>query len=1499
MGSIDSFRVRKELKIGAKTYVIFSLERLEKSLNCNLNRLPRSLKILLENLLRLEDGYIVNKDDIEKLVQWDPNTSYVDEIAFMPSRVLLQDFTGIPCLVDLATMRDAMAKLKADPQKINPLIPVDLVIDHSIQVDEYGSKSALEKNIALEYERNKERYSFLKWGQNAFSNFRVIPPGKGIIHQVNLEYLARVVFCSDDSGQNAVAYPDTVIGTDSHTTMINGLGILGWGVGGIEAEAAMLGQPISMVIPQVVGFKLTGELRPGVTATDLVLTITQILRKKGVVGKFVEFYGPGVASLTVSDRATIANMAPEYGATVGFFPADSATIDYLRLTGRNNEHIELIQAYLKEQNLLVNYSDTSESNEPEFSTKIELDLSTVDACIAGPKRPQDRIPLRNTKSTFRSGLIDTLRNRGMSLDMGTVADWIYYSKETAKPESLKGISVKINNSEYMLDHGCVAIASITSCTNTSNPSALIAAGLLAKNAVTKGLKTRPWVKTSFAPGSRTVTRYLTDAGLMEPLEQLGFHLVGYGCTTCIGNSGPLPEFMEKAIKENSLIAVAVISGNRNFEGRIHPLIQASYLASPPLVVTYALAGTIDIDLLKDPIGMGIDGEPVYLRDIWPNSEEIKEVINSSINTATFEKEYSNITEGDENWKNLAVKTGAQYEWDINSTYIKPAPYFENFEIEPKPVQNIHGARVLALFGDSITTDHISPAGSFDANTPAGKYLISLGVQSKDFNQYGARRGNHQVMIRGTFANVRLKNMLSPEIEGGYTKIEPSSTPIPIYDAAMQYKDKGIPLIIIAGKEYGSGSSRDWAAKGPALIGVKAILAESFERIHRSNLVEMGILPLQFEEGQNYRNLKLTGFETYDIEGIADELMPRKKVNITATSPNGEKKTFTAICRLDTSNEIDYFKNGGILHYVLRTKLSPEKKKTEQPVTQEQKKASEFPDQQRVEAGVKKYRVLFRGEIADGYEIKKAKENLARFLKTTPTEVERYFSGKPLTLATNLTHSAASSFVAELGKIGILGYFEPVQITSPSHVTSKPKIAPKETAPHTTALLKTKQTFKINTSAGALTAGLMIALPILYVVLVIATASGLIIHIIENMSLFEQYSLFVALLLYFMPVLILLLLMFAMIKPFVARPIAKQTSIPLMKKKEPEFANFIAKLCNITGFTPQFNIELDYSCSVSLKYKGGLIGLLENNLVLTTGIPVLAEMNQGELASLIIAEIGHYKNKLRMHLYFIIRSINGWFKRVAYEEDAMDRKFNILKGTGGPLLEYLVIPLIKLFVWIVRNILKIFVIIADVISKPYTRKVELDGVRTSVSILGFGPFESSTGKAHLISYAFEKGKSQLSIQYEPGGIVLPSNFMQLIHYNYEKITDNEARKIKQTGYDSIPRTTTKSISDHEKLEFARRMTSKPSLNMENINEPSSKLFTNLDESSSIVSLKYYKEVLKLKFDSHSIIPTKQFITKVELYETKKESTPSPTSASKTTDKESEELINFDDNPNPFF
>jgi aconitate hydratase len=886
--SKDSFNAKTSLEVSGKSYQIFDITKLPGQ-----ESLPFSLKILLENLLRTEDGANITADQIRALSQWDPTASIETEIQFTPARVIMQDFTGVPCVVDLATMREAITDLGGDPTRVNPLAPAELVIDHSVIADVFGSKDAFEKNTDIEYQRNQERYRFLRWGQGAFDEFKVVPPGTGIVHQVNIEYLARVVMVREVAGELR-AYPDTVVGTDSHTTMVNGLGVLGWGVGGIEAEAALLGQPVSMLIPKVVGFKLRGQLPLGTTATDLVLVITEMLRKHGVVGKFVEFYGPGVSELPMANRATIGNMSPEYGSTCAIFPIDEETIRYLELTGRSQEQRELVTAYAKRLGLWHDPSAT-----PRYSEHIELDLATVVPSISGPKRPQDRISLSESKSAFQKVLPN------------------YLSEKSAKDVVSVG-------GEYTVKHGDVVIASITSCTNTSNPSVMIGAGLLAKRAVERGLKRKPWVKTTLAPGSKVVMDYYEKAGLTPYLEQLGFNLVGYGCVTCIGNSGPLPQEISAAVNENDLAVAAVLSGNRNFEGRINPDVKMNYLASPPLVVAYALAGTMDHDFEGDALGHDNDGRPVYLKDIWPSATEIEAVIASSISSEMFTKDYASVFDGDHRWKSLPTPTGKTFDWDPQSTYVRKPPYFDGMPRQPRPVTDIDGARVLARLGDSVTTDHISPAGSIKPDSPAGKYLQENGVARADFNSYGSRRGNHEVMIRGTFANIRLKNLLLDGVEGGFTKnFLADGAQTTIYEASMAYQQAGIPLIILAGKEYGSGSSRDWAAKGTALLGVRAVIAESFERIHRSNLIGMGVLPLQFLDDANSASLGLIGDETFSIAGITalNEGSIPKSVRVTARGSNGEVKEFDAKVRIDTPGEADYYRHGGIMQYVLRSLLS--------------------------------------------------------------------------------------------------------------------------------------------------------------------------------------------------------------------------------------------------------------------------------------------------------------------------------------------------------------------------------------------------------------------------------------------------------------------------------------------------------------------------------------------------------------------------------------------------
>jgi len=919
---MNSFDSKATLKSGNKSYGIYRLPALAAK-GFNLSRLPFSLKILLENLLRREDGLTVTAGDIEFLAKWDAKAEPSREIAYMPARVLMQDFTGVPAVVDLAAMRDAIRTLGGDPERVNPLVPAELVIDHSVQVDEYGTAGAYSANSLLEFQRNRERYAFLKWGQAAFRNFSAVPPGMGICHQVNLEYLARVVFTTEVDGEQ-VAYPDTVVGTDSHTTMINGLGVLGWGVGGIEAEAAMLGQPVSMLVPQVVGYKLTGKLREGATATDLVLTVTQALRKLGVVGKFVEFYGPGIAELPLADRATISNMAPEYGATCGIFPVDAETLRYLRLTGRSDEQIELVEAYYKEQGLF----HTASSPEAEYTQTLELDLDSVEPSVAGPKRPQDRVLLKDAAASFAQQLPTLLAPTAKPLGTRTAAAWERKATvDTATADTTPlhvttTVKERFNvDPDQYLDHGSVVIAAITSCTNTSNPSVMVAAGLLAKKAVEKGLSVPPWVKTSLAPGSRVVTDYYERAGLLPYLEKLRFNVVGYGCTTCIGNSGPLPADVSKSIDEHGLVAVSVLSGNRNFEGRVNVDVRANYLMSPPLVVAYALAGRIGHNFDADPLGTDKEGKPVYLKDIWPTQAEVAAAIEKGVTRESFRKEYATVSEGDASWQGLNFPTGDVYQWEPDSTYIRQAPYFEGMTKTPAPVSDILGARVLAVLGDSVTTDHISPAGNIKANGPAGKYLAEHGVKAADFNSYGSRRGNHEVMVRGTFANVRLRNKLAPGTEGGVTRLLPEGEQMSIFDASVKYADRNVPLVILAGKEYGSGSSRDWAAKGPKLLGVRAVIAESFERIHRSNLVGMGILPLQFEAGQNVESLGLTGEEVYDFPGLTTMLKNKfaggRTIRVKATGADGKVKQFNAVVRIDTPQEIGYFEHGGILQYVLR------------------------------------------------------------------------------------------------------------------------------------------------------------------------------------------------------------------------------------------------------------------------------------------------------------------------------------------------------------------------------------------------------------------------------------------------------------------------------------------------------------------------------------------------------------------------------------------------------
>lgn len=893
----DPFQARDTFDTGSGRAGIYRLSKLEQHGIGAVQKLPFSIRVMLEAALRSCDGYEVTEQDVKSLATWNAAKPALVEIPFKPARVVLQDFTGVPCVVDLAAMRSAMRRLGGDPKKINPLIPVDLVVDHSVQVDSFGSAGSLGENVDLEFQRNRERYEFLRWGQKAFNNFQVVPPAVGIVHQVNLEFLAKVVFLGKDHA-GPVAFPDTLVGTDSHTTMINGLGVVGWGVGGIEAEAVMLGQPLYMLLPEVVGFKLHGQLPPATTATDLVLTVTQILRKAGVVNKFVEFYGPGVAGMSLADRATIANMAPEYGATMGFFPVDEQTLAYLRKTGRTDAEVQLVERYSKEQGLFR----TDDSPEPLFTQKLELNLGTVEPSLAGPKRPQDRVPLATVKQSFRNSLAAPVNERGFALD--------------AAAQKRKG-TVADNGRTSEITHGAVVIAAITSCTNTSNPSVMLGAGLLAKKAVEKGLTVKPYVKTSLAPGSRVVTDYYEKAGLTESLDKLGFQLVGYGCTTCIGNSGPLPDPVAKAITQGDLVASAVLSGNRNFEGRINPLVKANYLASPPLVVAYALAGTTDIDLLTEPLGIGKDGQPVFLKDIWPSKEEVAQCVNDMVRPEMFRARYDNVFESNEMWNAIKTSEGDLYEWDEASSYIQEPPFLLNLMPEPDKIKPIRSARVLVAVGDSVTTDHISPAGSISASSPAGKFLMERGVGQADFNSYGARRGNDRVMTRGTFANIRLRNLLAPGTEGGVTRHLPDGTPMSIYDASLLYKAADVPLLVLAGAEYGTGSSRDWAAKGTYLLGVRAVLATSYERIHRSNLVGMGILPLELPTGQSWQSLGLTGEEVFDIDGLDDNLKPQSTLIVRATAADGSTKEIVARVRIDTPVELDYYKNGGILQTVLR------------------------------------------------------------------------------------------------------------------------------------------------------------------------------------------------------------------------------------------------------------------------------------------------------------------------------------------------------------------------------------------------------------------------------------------------------------------------------------------------------------------------------------------------------------------------------------------------------
>jgi aconitate hydratase len=920
--SKNSFAAITTLSVDDRSYKIHALEALAKR-GFDLTHMPYSIKVMLENVLRREDGIIATREQVEALARWSTDRGRGErEISFMPARVLLQDFTGVPVVADLAVMRDAIRRLGGDPKKINPLQPADLVIDHSVQVDSYGTAASFAANAELEFERNQERYQFLRWGQGAFNNFRVVPPDTGIVHQVNLEYIAPVVFSSKDGE----AYPDTVLGTDSHTTMINGLGVVGWGVGGIEAEAAMLGRSMPMLIPEVIGFRLKGSLRPVATATDLVLTVTQMLRKKGVVNKFVEYFGDGIANLSVADRATLGNMSPEYGATIGFFPIDEQTLAYLRMTGRPEHLLKLIEAYCKQQGLFR----TAESPEPVFTETLELNLGDVEPSLAGPRRPQDRVAVASAKREFRRELVKEISDQGAGPDRKVVERWMaeggnhdVLPQERVVSADLgalgNAVEVEKGIDVFPLSHGSIVIAAITSCTNTSNPSVMIGAGILARKAVERGLTVKPWVKTSLAPGSKVVTAYLKRAGLINYLDQLRFNLVGYGCTTCIGNSGPVEEPIAGAIKNGNLVACAILSGNRNFEGRINPVVRFNYLASPPLVVAYAIAGTMDFDPDVEPIGRDLSGAPVYLRDVWPSTEEVNAAVASAVDSAMFRKEYGHVFEGDERWKGLKVPEGELFRWEAKSSYVKAPPFLDGIGPTPDPVKDITGARVLAMLGDSVTTDHISPAGSIPVDTPAGKYLIGLGVQAKDFNSYGARRGNHEVMMRGTFANIRLKNTLVPGVEGGFTLHLPVGERTTIFEASERYRREGVPLIVLAGKEYGSGSSRDWAAKGTQLLGVRAVIAESFERIHRSNLVGMGVFALQFLNGQNRESLGLTGHEVYSISGLGAGLKPRQKLTVHAEE-NGKVKQFDVLARIDTPEDVEYLAHGGVLPYVLRQLL---------------------------------------------------------------------------------------------------------------------------------------------------------------------------------------------------------------------------------------------------------------------------------------------------------------------------------------------------------------------------------------------------------------------------------------------------------------------------------------------------------------------------------------------------------------------------------------------------
>ena len=1479
MNSIDSFKTKKNLHAGGKDITIFSISALRNSIDVELTYLPFSLRILLENLLRREDGIAVRKEDIERLVRWDPAAKPSTEIAFMPARVLLQDFTGVPCIVDLAVMRDAMITLGGDPNKINPIQPVDLVIDHSVQVDEYGTAAALRNNTAFEFERNRERYAFLRWGQQAFKNFRVVPPDTGIVHQINLEYLAQVVFTSQN-GDETLAYPDTVVGTDSHTTMINSLGVLGWGVGGIEAEAAMLGQPISMLIPQVVGFKMRGKLKPGATATDLVLTVTQLLRKKGVVGKFVEFFGPGLSSLSIADRATIANMAPEYGATMGFFPVDAETINFLRFTGRSEEHIALTEAYLKEQGFIR----TADTPDPVFSDIIDLDLASVEPSIAGPKRPQDRIALSKAKTSFRSSLVELFESKDATIDKMAAANWAYYSDDSVNLNFLKSVPVKIGESQFNLQHGSVVIAAITSCTNTSNPSVLIAAGLLAKKACEKGLKSKPWVKTSLAPGSKVVTKYLQDARLMQPLESLGFHVVGYGCTTCIGNSGPLPEPISIAIQENDLITAAVLSGNRNFEGRVNPNTRSNYLASPPLVVAYALAGTMDIDFVKNPIGTGRNNEPVYLKDIWPTPQEIEQTMQQSVKSEMFKQEYANVFEGEAEWKNLPVPAGVQYPWEAKSTYIKPAPYFENFPREPKPLQNIHNAHVLALLGDSVTTDHISPAGSFSEESSAGVFLTSLGVQKKDFNQYGARRGNHDIMMRGTFANIRIKNLLVPGIEGGITLHPSFKEPISIFNAAMIYKGEGTPLIIIAGKEYGSGSSRDWAAKGPALLGVRAVIAESFERIHRSNLIGMGILPLQFEEGQNYQTIGLSGFEVFDIEGIAEDLQPRKKITVIALAKDGSKKNFSVLCRIDTPNEVDYYKHDGILQYVLRSLLKQDQQE------------GELQTQSAVDTKTQKYQVLFKGEIEKGQILESVKDRLTHLFKTSPERIEKLFTGKPITLNHNIDYSKAQEYSNELKNAGAVCIIEPMPKApsapsnknlagAPPQSVSKVAAAPKSkplpskngesakpvepTPPiskpplvnsKNSTLTKIAQPTSIQSKSilagGIATAIGMILLPLLYIFLVFFIIITLYGHIEDNVTFFGDYPFPLGLLFYIIPIFAGVLLILAMVKPLIAQPSVKNPSIPLSRKKEPALYAFIEKLCRAIGSKIPTKIEVDCSLSVSAIYRRLLTSFLEDDLTLTIGLPVISEMTIPEFANLLASQLGQHTDTIEMRLSYVITTVNQWFTQVIYGRDVLDDKLALQSFIASGFIAQIPLNIAKFFIWLSRKILTVFLLTGHSISRIFVRRLEFEADACSVQLAGFESFKSSLMKLDTLASATDEAFAQLKSQRDPNDNSLPDDFILLISSVIRQMSNKDNLKTKKSSPQEKVAQHTVNPSHQERIEQLHTIVSKDTFQSDKL---ASTLLVNFEELTKNASIRLYRESLGLQFEKNDLVPTSQFNT----------------------------------------